>query len=134
LAKYKNGTMLGFSLARDGAAMIHIASNDWNIPEGDYPVTLSVDRTKPVEFVGRAAGTAIAMDWKLTETEINIVSSGVTLYATVGRMQFRYDLGGSRLMMQALLSCIKQRVQAANPFAGQAPVSREAASNPFQRM
>jgi hypothetical protein len=137
-ARYKNGTELGFAIGRNGKAIITISKMGWTIPEGNYPVTVAIDRAKPVAVTGQAEGAVVSVDWEVTEDMVNLISNGAILYATVGQQQFRYDLGGSRQMLQALLSCVRKRVQAANPFAGQTQQPRRetpaAASNPFQRL
>jgi hypothetical protein len=117
----------------DGAGRISVMNERWSIPQGEYPVTLSVDRVPPVTFRGEAGdtGRVVSVWWKLTPDEINLVSYGAVLNATVGKAEYQYRLVGSEAMLKALVKCAAERMGAANPYAGTAPQASAPPANPF---
>lgn len=142
LKTFANGSSLNFGLFNDGRARIYIDNENWNIPEGNYPVVVSVDRMAPTTFDAKAKGNVVSLAWKLTADEINIMSSGAVFRATVGRQSYQFNLAGSAEMLKALGQCISTRMAAANPFAGTPPAaasktppaSADTPSNPFRRL
>jgi hypothetical protein len=131
---YANGTTLAFMMRTDGAGRISVMNERWSIPQGEeYPVTLSVDRVPPVTFRGEAGdtGRVVSVWWKLTPDEINLVSYGAVLNATVGKAEYQYRLVGSEAMLKALVKCAAERMGAANPYAGTAPQASAPPANPF---
>jgi hypothetical protein len=133
---FQNGTNLHFIIAANEHAGIMISNDRWAIPEGNYPVTLSVDRTPPVVFPGKADRTIVSVSWKLSADEINLVSYGATLHVTVGRTQYHYSLAGSADMLASLGRCAGDRMALANPFSGTQPTTptqpyQPAIINPF---
>jgi hypothetical protein len=130
---FANGTALYFSINADGRALIMIGNPQWKIPKGSYPITLSVDRVPPVTFDGSAKGTVVSVSWKLAPEEINLVSHGAVLHATVGKAEYHYNLAGSADMLAALGRCAGDRMALANPFSGTQPTQayEPAVINPF---
>jgi hypothetical protein len=139
---FTNGTTLGFAVHVNGRGAIVIENKKWNIPKGDYPVVSSIDRTKPVTFKAKGDGQTVVWPWEIDEDEINLVSNGTVLRATVGRAEYTYRLNGSAEMLRALGRCASARLSIANPFAkapsaDQPPSDNpfpETASNPYRRM
>jgi hypothetical protein len=139
--EFANGTFLTFNIATTGAATINISSGNWDIPKGDYPVVVSIDRMPPVTFTGEADGVVIRMGWKLTPDEINLFSNGAVFRAKVGRASYEYGLNDSAGMLRAVIKCVSDLKDVANPFAGQPSASApptnpfpETTSNPYRRM
>jgi hypothetical protein len=128
--KYANGTSLIF----DNPA--------WKIPKGTYPVVAQVDRAPPVTFQAHANGDLVALQWGISQDEINLVSYGAVFRVKIGRADYSYRLDGTAAMLQALGRCAVSRLAMANPFAGTAPQASappsnpfpETASNPYRRM
>jgi hypothetical protein len=120
---FANGTTLYFSINADGRALIMIGNPQWKIPKGSYPITLSVDRVPPVTFDGSAKGTVVSVSWKLAPEEINLVSHGAVLYATVGKAEYHYNLAGSADMLAALGRCAGDRMALQKPFSGTQPAT-----------
>ena len=96
-------------------------------------MTLSVDRVPPVTFRGEAGdtGRVVSVWWKLTPDEINLVSYGAVLNATVGKAEYQYRLVGSEAMLKALVKCAAERMGVVNPYAGTAPQASAPPANPF---
>src|SRR5687767_8173796 len=61
---FTNDTELSFGMYSDGRAAIYIENKQWNIPEGKYPVVVSVDQTQPVTFTGKADGSLLSLLWQ----------------------------------------------------------------------
>jgi hypothetical protein len=134
---FANGTFLGFNVGSNGAATIIIANDQWKIPKGTYPVVVSVDRTPPVTFTGHGDGLAVTMNWSLTPSELQIMSTGAVFRAKVGSAFYEYGLKGSAGMLSALIKCAGGLAAAGNPFASKPAASdpfAETASNPYRRM
>jgi hypothetical protein len=140
---YKNGTHLSFVINDKGVAMISIENDNWHIPKGSYPVEVQVDRAGRDTATATADDGWIVFEFALNEPTINLLSYGRTMFVTVGRDRYQYDLVRSELMLKALSSCATGRMASANPFAGTAPQASappstnpfpETASNPYRRM
>jgi hypothetical protein len=140
--KYANGTSLIFGVRTDGVAVIVIDNPAWKIPKGTYPVVAQVDRAPPVTFQAHANGDLVALQWGISQDEINLVSYGAVFRVKIGRADYSYRLDGTAAMLQALGRCAVSRLAMANPFAGTAPQASappsnpfpETASNPYRRM
>src|SRR4051812_26544278 len=130
---YANSTTLSFAIRTDGKGRISIWNDNWSIPKGKYPVNLSVDRFPPVTFEGETGdtGKVVSVWWKLSPDEINLVSSGAVLNATVGKAEYQYRLVGSEAMLKALVRCAADRMPSANPFADAPSAAAPPATNPF---
>jgi hypothetical protein len=130
---YANGTTLSFAIRTDGNGRISIWNDNWSIPKGKYPVTLSVDRVRPVTFEGETGdtGKVVSVWWKLSPDEINLVSYGAVLNVTVGKAEYQYRLVGSEAMLKALVRCAADRMSSANPFADAPSAAAPPATNPF---
>jgi hypothetical protein len=139
---FDNGTALGFGIYADGRGAIIIKNKNWNIPKGNYPVVSSIDRTKPTTFNAQGNGQSVVWAWEINEDEINLVSNGAVLRATIGRAEYSYRLNGSAEMLRAVRRCAVSRLSIGNPFsrgaaAEEAPSDNpfpETASNPYRRM
>jgi hypothetical protein len=129
--EFANGTALSFVVGASGMGAIVISNSKWNIPDGDYSVVASVDRTKPAKFPAKAEGKHVVLIWIISQDEINIVSNGAVFRATVGQVEVAYPLNGSAEMLQAVGRCAVSRLSVSNPFANAAPPASTTPPNPF---
>jgi hypothetical protein len=135
--EYENGTVLDFSINAWGVAMIGITNPKWRIPEGSYDVAAQVDRASLGTVSAKAKDTWLYFHFALNEPTINLLSYGKSMYVTVGRDRYQYDLVRSEAMLKALGACAGPRIKAANPFSApdaQANPYKPAVSNPFVGM
>jgi hypothetical protein len=129
--EFANGTALSFVVGSSGVGAIVISNPKWNIPDGDYSVFASVDRTTPHKFPAKAEGKHVVLIWNINQDEINILSNGAIFRATVGQVDVAYPLTGSAEMLQAVGRCAVSRLSVSNPFANAAPPASTTPSNPF---
>lgn len=132
IGAYQNGTELHFTINAKGGAMIGVVNPNWHIPEGSYEVVTQVDRAPPQTATANAKDDWLVFSFAMNEPTINLLSYGKTMYLTIGRDRYQYDLIRSEAMLKALGACIGPRIKAANPFSDtQTNPYRPVVSNPF---
>lgn len=138
---YADGTSLDFYMNNQGGMWIGIENPKWAVPEGDYQVTMQVDRAAPTTHNAKGNGNFVMWFAMVEEPIINLLSYGRDLYAQIGAQTYHYQLVRSEAMLRALGQCAAPHIAAANPFSGSSPAGRtetpastETPSNPFRRL
>lgn len=125
---YKNGTTLMFSLNAQGVAAISFLRNDWNIPEGEYPVTIDFDGRGLGTYRASGKNNLVIADFEFNENFMRNVSLGNVMSARIGAFTYQYKLTNTKRMMPELIRCAAATTPSSggggNPFAN--------SFNPFQ--
>jgi hypothetical protein len=140
--EYADGTRLVFAINAKGVLVLGIENDAWEIPKGEYQITMQVDRAAPVSHTAKAGPGWVFWGVSLDEPNINLLSYGMMFHATIGYQAFHYRLDRSEAVLKSLAQCAAPRIAAANPFAGSPPASTsktppastETPSNPFRRL
>jgi hypothetical protein len=139
--EYADGTSLVFAINAKGVLVLGIENDAWEIPKGEYQITMQVDRAAPVSHTAKAGPGWVFWGVSLDEPNINLLSYGMMFHATIGYQAFHYRLDRSEAMLKALGQCAAPKIAAANPFSGsppaatsKTPATTETPSNPFRRL
>lgn len=128
---YENSTSLIFGVEMNGAFWVRIYNESWKIPEGQYPLKFSVDKSDAQSWQATGDGKRITIPVIMNEDLYLLLTRGAVMNLTIGGVIHKYALTGTKAMLPALLGCVRDIAKAANPFADQpAPVSTS--SNPFK--
>lgn len=124
-AKYNSGLSLGFSLNKKGSFSISFHDQGWDIPKGNYPVSVRIDRGAESRMDAWASGTMIAVYPRLNDATSQLLRYGGTLHARMGDRSVSFHLTGTSRMLPSLYRCAVHVAGSDGGAAGRG------ASNPF---